>query len=71
MEKVVHIFDIFKIIFYFKKILAREGPFWIGQILKGFAFHLNLFKVRIQIEFDPPLYIVVGVHPSMALPPLF
>jgi hypothetical protein len=70
MEKVVHIFDIFKIIFYLKNSSPRRS-FLDCQILKGFAFHLNLFKVRIQIEFDPPLYIVVGVHPSMALPPLF
>jgi hypothetical protein len=36
MEKVVPLIKSFKTIFYFKKIRAQEGPFWIGQSLNDF-----------------------------------
>jgi hypothetical protein len=44
MEKVVHLSEIFKIIFYLKKFGAKEDPFSIEPNMKEFEIKLDSFQ---------------------------
>jgi hypothetical protein len=46
MEKVVHLFEIFKTIFYFN-FSSLEGPFRSSRHLNEFEYNLNPFEIYV------------------------